>query len=589
MKTRNKLLGLATMACLASFAFGMAVAPVSAQDGVQPVSETAKFEMQTGAQVRTADPAGIRFVTDVNDAYKAQLAESYPTATSYVWGTVLTCVDSDENKRTIDAVTVQWLENDTRWYTTLADIPESDYLTEITAESYVKIYKGTELLGTETVENKQTRSIAYSASWALNDGYDQDILYTYTKAIADTSVTLDKDGVAYVASGEEIQLTATVQPAIYGVAWRSSDTSVAEVDKNGKVTTKGAGFATITATLGNASDSYQIAVDYTTIDFEDGKASPAIGNELTALVAVKDQTLPDDKTFDLTVGSITANEQANKAYGVASGLETVANVQISIDYDWLKFAFSDETVTSVTMDFYYKGGSTPGFVRTGTGASTDESLAYSYDYTTGIKVYKVSVVYARFHFALLPEGQDQTITFRCSGGLTCFYVDNISTSTAAIEVGTLLTESKLVMGFTTESSLKNLITLSNADNIVSTGNTAYGTNEGISEKSLMYIYLSKQYLGALFEQYGGKNITLDIILSTGTATIQGLLDGNNTTMMQNATSSSPVSGTTYHTYTLTITKEHLGKTTASHSYMRLRYAYGGKSTFFYVDNLAIAK
>ena len=594
MKTRNKLLGLATLACMASVAFGIAVAPVSAQDGAQLVNETAKFEMQTGAQVRTADPAGIRFVTDVNAAYKEGLAKTYATDTyTYVWGTVLTCVDSDENTRTIDAVTEKWLDDESGWYTTLAGIPESDYLTEITAESYVKIYNDSELVYTDTVENAQTRSLAYSASWALNDGYNQDILKDYTAKIAGTSVELDKDGIAYVANGEEIQLTATAQPAEYGIAWRSSDTNVATVDKTGKVTAVGKGSATITASLGSASDSYQVAVDYTNIDFEDGKISPAIGSKLTALKDSDGTNYPAGTTYDLTVGDITANEQANKAYGT-TGLESVANANIVIDYDWLKFAFSDETVTSITMDFYYKGGN-PGWVRTGTGAATDETLAWSeVEYNSSSKVRRVRAVYARFNFALLPEGQDETIAIRRGDGLQCLYVDNVTTSTATVE--TLdLKETELLMGFSKTSTYtklddirSNSIGLSNVDDIAATGNSAYGSNASSSmNTSTMYIYLSTEYMQNIFAQNDVNAITFDIILSVNAAKIQGPKN-NDTDILNEASTSSTVETKTYYTYKVTITKTRFESVTTN-GYMRLRYTGGGTSTFFYVDNLAIAK
>lgn len=65
-----------------------------------------------------------------------------------------------------------------------------------------------------------------------------------------TGVTIDQATSATLAIGDTLQLTATVTPdtASQGVAWKSSDKSVATVDEDGLVTALSAGSATITAT-----------------------------------------------------------------------------------------------------------------------------------------------------------------------------------------------------------------------------------------------------------------------------------------------------------------------------------------------------
>ena len=71
-----------------------------------------------------------------------------------------------------------------------------------------------------------------------------------TPAVAVTGVTLDQEE-ATLPVGETLQLTATVQPedaTDKTVTWQSSNTGVATVDANGKVTAKKTGSTTITVT-----------------------------------------------------------------------------------------------------------------------------------------------------------------------------------------------------------------------------------------------------------------------------------------------------------------------------------------------------
>ena len=70
---------------------------------------------------------------------------------------------------------------------------------------------------------------------------------------------------ASIAVGDDETLVATVAPAnatVKTVSWSSSDSTVASVDTNGKVTGESAGSATITVTTvdGNKTDSCTVTV-----------------------------------------------------------------------------------------------------------------------------------------------------------------------------------------------------------------------------------------------------------------------------------------------------------------------------------------
>ena len=82
------------------------------------------------------------------------------------------------------------------------------------------------------------------------------------KTVAVESVTLDKTSLS-LTEGESATLTATVNPSNATdktVSWSSSNTSVATVDSNGKVTAVKAGTATITAKAGGKSATCSVVV-----------------------------------------------------------------------------------------------------------------------------------------------------------------------------------------------------------------------------------------------------------------------------------------------------------------------------------------
>ncbi len=572
MELRKKVLGLTALAFATTLGFGVAGINASAAESTQ----TAKFEMVVGAQVRTADPAGIRFLTDVNEAYKTELAKTYSTETyTWVWGTELTFTDVEENSWTVDAVTEKWLDNDTRWYTTLVGIPDTDYLTEITAESYVKIYDAENtLVDTKTVSNAQTRSIAYSASWALNDGYDQEILYTYTKAIPNTSVELDKESES-VFAGTEIQLTATVQPAGYGIAWRSSDESVATVDKNGKVTAVCEGTATITATLGNATDSYELTV------------TPSQEEQL---VKAFNATGKESEEFSLTQGVV---ENSNFAYGTNSIKSNSPTMFTTLSSEYMGTLFADESVDAITFDIILSVDAkkiaiytTSDRVTLANNTSTSSTTLNGVTYYT----YTITITESDFNTYGKDSNGNYTdmvlrYTNNTAGKTDFFYVDNVKVE--------YWNENDLVKAF--NASGKATETLSYGRDVVENGNFAYGTKDLSSNNSAsMFITLSSEYMGQLFADEFVSAITFDVIIS-----IDAKLIGIYTTSVRVTLADSKSTahkGDKNYVYTLTITRDNYveyGKDTD----MVIRYSGGTKdpdtevtkSTFFYVDNLALVK
>lgn len=73
-----------------------------------------------------------------------------------------------------------------------------------------------------------------------------------------TSVTIERDNVA-IGVGEKYQLVYTVNPSDETVVFESNSDAVT-VSQTGEITANNIGEATITATVGNASDTVFVTV-----------------------------------------------------------------------------------------------------------------------------------------------------------------------------------------------------------------------------------------------------------------------------------------------------------------------------------------
>ena len=135
-----------------------------------------------------------------------------------------------------------------------------------------------------------------------------------------TGVSLDKDSLTLEA-GKSDTLTATVTPdnaTNKNVKWESSDTSVATVDVNGKVTAVAQGTATITATAQDGSE--EKAVCSVTVN-----AAAAVPVESVSL-SPSTLALEAGKSGTLTA-AITPDNATNKNVTWSSDNESIATVK----------------------------------------------------------------------------------------------------------------------------------------------------------------------------------------------------------------------------------------------------------------------
>jgi len=119
--------------------------------------------------------------------------------------------------------------------------------------------------GVVTANKSGTATITVTATNGTEDTSDDKTdTITITVTNPATGISLNKSTLTLTVGNDET-LTANVTPtdADGSVTWSSSDTNVATVDSNGKVTAVAAGTATITATAGNKSATCTVTVKKT--------------------------------------------------------------------------------------------------------------------------------------------------------------------------------------------------------------------------------------------------------------------------------------------------------------------------------------
>ena len=153
-----------------------------------------------------------------------------------------------------------------------------------------------------------------------------------------TSVSLDKTTLSLTVGGSET-LTATITPdnaSNKNVTWESSNTNVATVDANGKVTAIGAGTATITVTTEDGSKTATCAVTVT--------AATVSVSGVTLNKTALSLTVGDTETLTAT---ITPDNATNKNVTWSSDTPSVASVNNGVV---TAVAPGTATITVTTVD-----------------------------------------------------------------------------------------------------------------------------------------------------------------------------------------------------------------------------------------------
>ena len=237
MLKRKTLICLASLAC--TIFAGVGIRTVHKQVSAQ--TSMSAFEISQSA-VRVNDPSGLRFKVDC-PVQATEVENAF---------TRLTFTSAGGESYSTEVPATVWRNDGSGWNTVLLNIPQSDYATEISAQSFATVN------GIQYQTEVETTSIARTASWLMCESAGDALISHYVQGqvsqivLDATSVTLEQDQTA--------SLQATTQPSGFGVLFTSSNTSVATVDKNGVVTAVSAGSATITASMGGKTATCEVTV-----------------------------------------------------------------------------------------------------------------------------------------------------------------------------------------------------------------------------------------------------------------------------------------------------------------------------------------
>ena len=190
-----------------------------------------------------------------------------------------------------------------------------------------------------------------NVAWATDNGqsYYDALEEALKPPVHATAISLDTNSIAWQATGQTQQLTATLTPAesTDTVSWSSSNTSVATVSDTGLVTGVALGSATITATAGNVSATCSVLISAVTVT--------SISAVYTQSETVYDTDSLDSLKSDLVVTATWSDSStstvASSDYSL-SGTLTVGTSTITVSYGGETTTFT-VTVTQHTINAWY--------------------------------------------------------------------------------------------------------------------------------------------------------------------------------------------------------------------------------------------
>jgi beta-glucosidase len=208
----------------------------------------------------------------------------------------------------------------------------------------MKSYQMSSLMGDGTAASGQ-KAAAYSSYF--------DNLTTFVSSIKDKIVAAPsvsfKTAAKSLVAGETYTQKATVANTDSTATYKSSNTKVATVDKNGKVTAKAAGTATITATVDGKSATYKVTVNDVTASFETTEKSVVLGKTYTQAVTTNSKSTVAYKSSNTKVATVDKNGKVTaKAAGTATITATVAGKSATYNVTVVPANVSVKKVTSTS-------------------------------------------------------------------------------------------------------------------------------------------------------------------------------------------------------------------------------------------------
>ena len=259
MKNKNNFflkLGLMMGTAIACLTVGaLSVNPITAS------ADDSLVKMVDGASVRTKEPYGMRFSADFSkDLFEnGQLKDGYEAgfvlAETGTWeGDLIIGTAGSKNVTAMVWDTEKGGENYYRLNAVIANIPEEDFDTNVTAVAYLK--NGT----TTTYTNSVSRNVAQVASRAMADGYTGEVLETYINKVnpqINLPVEVSAENMVTMLVGQSISYS--VAPEYLTATVLATEKGIVSVDGT-KITATGAGSADVTIKLGSTEKNFHVNV-----------------------------------------------------------------------------------------------------------------------------------------------------------------------------------------------------------------------------------------------------------------------------------------------------------------------------------------
>ncbi len=573
---KKKFTLVASLAFAAALSAGIAGASVTAQAETDWGTD---FKI-TEAAVRLGDgtvgnPTGLRFKVNCPDVLKDTEGAEHYTVLSFT-----SSVEGEAQEYNLKVPATKWRADGSGWNAVLLEIPASDYVTEVTATSYVAI--DGEVVHTS---NAATTSIAKTASHVLAAGMVDAKLDAFVEGAVD-SIALDQTSATFNQLSTPVQLTATLSDDGYAVTWKSSNENVATVDKDGKVTAVANGTANVTASVGSTKATFEVTAENMAITFSE--AAPAEFVTFFGSSNTPGTSLAELSVVDFNGGKALGN----------SGFTGQADVYPALSYSVMKDYFTAyPDAVAITFDIYTVGN--PAFIRafasrTTADAQGNNNLYANLTYTQekAGDYYKTTAVVTRALFNRLTANVDLYCRLRYAGGISEVYFDNVGAIVSDYAAGGAFDNGALhpVGYFGSGSTQNNMEFASISVDGAAEKTSALKVSNYAASSSTTYFYVDGAYLEKVFADEKVTHFQFDIIADwagnpAGSLAILQIQDNTYTSRQiaagADATAVTVDGATGFYKLTVRLSREQFEDSKANAKYASygnqicFRYVYGG--------------
>ena len=221
-----------------------------------------------------------------------------------------------------------------------ATVPEGQAVSWTSSDDKIAAVSG----GKVTAVAKGTATITASIEV---DGQKKSAACEVTVSEATGATALNKASLTLPLKGSET-LAVTNVPSGASVTWKSSKTTVASVDSNGKITAVAAGTATITASVNGTELKCEVTVKSPSLN----KGSLSIGVKKTSTLSVNDLASGATVSWSSSKTTVATVSSSGTVTGKASGKATITATITYADKSTRSLTCS-VTVTSGTDDITY--------------------------------------------------------------------------------------------------------------------------------------------------------------------------------------------------------------------------------------------